>query len=110
MDVATKVCTRCHIEKPLTEYCKGSRFKLGVQPACKACMNVSYNASRTKKQQHYQQVQKSRQLACIDQYNTWREQQRCLVCGEDDPSVLDLHHLDPTTKEDSVANLVRSVS
>lgn len=30
----------------------------------------------------------------------------CHVCPEDDPAVLDFHHLNPATKTDTVASLV----
>ncbi|MDO8609364.1 MAG: hypothetical protein Q7R95_02360 [bacterium] len=33
----TKECTRCHQVKPLIEYRKQSKAKLGVKPHCKLC-------------------------------------------------------------------------
>lgn len=101
-----KECTRCHIVKPLSEYCKGARFKMGVQPACKSCMNIAYNKSRKKKQQHYQQLQRERGKRNRLWLQEYRQTQVCLLCGEDDSVCLDFHHKDPSEKEGDVSDLI----
>lgn len=95
----TKVCSRCNSEKDVTEYFKGVRFKDGLQPACKTCMNDSSTRSRKKKQQHYQQVAKDRHKRNTEQIRTWKSEQGCKVCGETYAQCLELHHTDPTEKE-----------
>lgn len=44
-DSTTKHCARCRTDKPLTDFSKGSRFRDGLQPYCKACMRA-YRAER----------------------------------------------------------------
>ena len=36
----------------------------------------------------------------------WRKD-GCIICGEKEPCVLDSHHVDPSTKEHAVADLLR---
>lgn len=104
MDV--KECTRCKEVKPLSDYCKSSRHRMGVQPQCKSCMNIAYNKSRKKKQEHYQQVSKDRRNGLVERLREWKSQLGCSVCPETDPCCLDLHHLDPAEKESAVSDLV----
>lgn len=42
--IINKVCSKCNIEKPLSEFYKQVSCKLGVRPDCKKCLN------KTKKQ------------------------------------------------------------
>lgn len=100
-----KECTRCHEVKPLTEYCKSSRHKMGVQPACKACMNKAYTKSRQKKQQHYQQTAKQRSHDVVDKIWKYKEDHCCVVCGEDSASCIDFHHTDPATKDFEISSM-----
>jgi len=41
MDEASKVCTKCDVEKNLSEFHKNSYHKDGHQSACKACRNTA---------------------------------------------------------------------
>jgi hypothetical protein len=100
-----KECTKCHEVKPLDQYCKSSRGKMGVQPACKACMNVAYTKARKKKQQHYQDVSRQRTTALAQQITDYKADHPCVVCGEDDPCCIDFHHVDPSTKDVEVSNM-----
>lgn len=90
--------------KPVTDYCKYARMKDGLQPACKMCMNDSYNRSRTKKKDHYQQVQNKRRRDIAKKLRDWKQERGC-PCGETDVACLDLHHLDPSQKEGAVSEL-----
>lgn len=38
--------------------------------------------------------------------NSYRETLMCKVCGEDDIACLDFHHIDPSTKDKSLASVV----
>lgn len=37
----TKVCTKCGIEKPISEFSKEKRTKIGLQSQCKKCMYLT---------------------------------------------------------------------
>lgn len=43
--MATKVCTKCLIEKDLTDYYKERFGKFGVRSVCKICMKQIYHAT-----------------------------------------------------------------
>lgn len=48
----TKVCTKCKVDKPLTEYHKNSCTKDGRACACKDCLNPGLNErSRIRRQE-----------------------------------------------------------
>lgn len=100
-----KQCSRCNKKKDTTEFHKSSKMKDGLQSACKMCMNDSYNISRKKKQQHYQDVAKKRAAKIKIEIDEWKEKRGCFNCREVDPACLDLHHLDPTIKEDHPSSL-----
>jgi hypothetical protein len=69
-------------------------------------MKQSYNVSRRKKQQHYQQVAKARQQQNFLQLKEWKQTQKCAVCGLAEEWCLDLHHVDPSTKDRNISDLV----
>jgi hypothetical protein len=77
----------------------------GFQPACKVCMNDSYNRSRKKKQKHYNEVKRLRRDRLLIAFDTWLETQKCIACGEDDIDFFDLHHLDPTQKDVNISDV-----
>lgn len=101
-----KTCSKCNQDKPLTEFHKQTRSKDGYQPACKSCMNVAYNNSRKKKQGHYQEVARQRQQKNVDLMREWKESRGCQICGENFGPCLELHHTDPSNKEDHPSGLI----
>jgi 5-methylcytosine-specific restriction endonuclease McrA len=42
---STKICTKCHVEKPLDAFSKANTRKIGYKAQCKACSTL-YNRSR----------------------------------------------------------------
>ena len=103
-----KICSRCKQEKIVDLFCKMTKSKDGLQPACKECMADSWRRSRNKKIDHYKEVQKSREQLNKNKVDEWKSSCGCKVCGENDPSCLDLHHLDPNVKEDHPAKFSRT--
>lgn len=101
-----KTCSKCNQDKPLTEFHKQTRSKDGHQPACKSCMNVAYNNSRNKKQHHYQEVARQRQQKNVELMREWKESRGCQICGENFGPCLELHHTDPSNKEDHPSGLI----
>lgn len=101
-----KTCSRCKETKLFTDFCKKSNSKDGHQPACKSCMAVSYNQSRNKKKDHYQQVAKARRHQLQEQASAWKTAQGCAKCEESFGPCLELHHLDPNEKEGDPSSFV----
>lgn len=102
-----KVCSRCRVEKPHSEYHKSSKMKDGVQSSCKSCMAESYKRSRMQRYDHYKFIAKQRGNRNVELFSQWKAKQCCCKCGESEASCLDLHHLDPSEKEVTVSNVTR---
>lgn len=87
----TKICSKCGIEKPLSEYHKNGFDRLGNQKYrgyCKDCANALESA-------RYQQKK-----AFID-----AQRKPCAKCGENRIYVLDFHHIDETQKDFTIGKL-----
>jgi hypothetical protein len=94
-----KTCTKCKETKLFTDFCKQTKSKDGYQPRCKACMAISYNQSRNKKIEHYQQVASVRRKQTQSLVSQWKSERGCAVCKENFSPCLELHHTDPSNKE-----------
>lgn len=102
-----KKCVTCEVKKPETDFSlnRGHRRR-----KCKAC--VAEN-SRLWRLEHpgyaatymrgYIKTNYAQMLARMKvkklEIHAWKRDRGCTVCGETEPWVLDMHHLDPTTKE-----------
>ena len=87
----TKICSKCGIEKPLSEYHKNGFDRQGNQKYrgyCKKCAN-SREMERYWEKRNF-----------IDSHRTV-----CAKCGESRPHVLDFHHRDPEEKEFTIGKL-----
>ena len=87
----TKICSKCGIEKPLTEYHKNGFKSDGSQKYrgyCKTCANKRETERYWEKREF------------IDNYRTV-----CAKCGESRSHVLDFHHRDPKEKEFTIGKL-----
>lgn len=83
--MSTKRCTKCGIEKDLSEFYRNKGTKDGHLAHCKKCHN-EYVIPKTK--ENY-----DKRVKYIDSLKT-----RCVKCGEDRPWVIQFHHVDPSTK------------
>ena len=87
----TKICSKCGIEKPLTEYHKNGFKSDGSQKYrgyCKTCANKRETERYWEKREF------------IDSYRTV-----CAKCGESRGHVLDFHHRNPKEKEFTIGQL-----
>ena len=87
----TKICSKCGIEKPLSEYHKNGFDNLGNQKYrgyCKTCANALESARYKRKKEF------------IDMHR-----QPCAKCGESRIYVLDFHHIDETQKDFTIGAL-----
>jgi len=50
----TKVCTKCSVEKPVSEFYKDKKCKLGVKPGCKSCVK----GHKKENKEHYKKIYK----------------------------------------------------
>lgn len=99
----TKTCARCKESKILECFNVSKRLKYGRASHCKDCSNLFNKESRirTGKQKLYIQNNKQNRDRLRDKYREWKRQCGCAFCREDEPSCLELHHLDPSKKERS---------
>lgn len=103
----TKVCGRCKTEKDITEFGVDKRNKDGLNRVCKVCkreLDKEYN-DRHKDQRREASKQWAKnnpdkivEQTCRRKDFLWSLKQPCIKCGEDRPSVIEFHHIDPTTK------------
>ena len=86
----TKICSKCKIEKPLSDYHKNGFDRSGNQKFrgyCKECAK-QIEAARYKAKQSFVNSQKK----------------VCEKCGEDREYVLDYHHRNPLEKEFTIGS------
>lgn len=87
----TKICSKCGIEKPLSEYHKNGFDRQGNQKYrgyCKACANKRETERYWEKR------------AFINTQRT-----KCAKCGDERSYVLDFHHINPEEKEFTIGKL-----
>ena len=84
-----KICNTCKLQKSLVEFHNPPRA------SCKACVNkasAKWRKNNLEKARGYFTNERKKIL-------DWKAERGCAKCGEKDPVALDMHHLDPTTKE-----------
>jgi hypothetical protein len=113
----TKICIACGTEKFITKFFKRKDSKDGYNNTCKECRNIiTSNYAKTHRVQINLKSKKWRD-ANPDKINIIPKRNRlllldikknsgCCKCGESNPICLDFHHIDPTIKDMSVANMV----
>lgn len=102
-----KKCTKCSQKKSETDFpINGSRLR----SQCKACVaersrlwrlaHPGYAAKYMREyiRKNYGEM-KARMDAKRQEIAEWKRARGCTVCGETEPWVLDMHHLDPNEKE-----------
>jgi hypothetical protein len=107
-----RVCSRCHVAKPLADFPIKNTAKGWYGSHCRTCRrsygkkhylsNVSYykakaSVSRTR--------ERSANRAIVDAFLA---DHPCVECGEADPVVLDFDHVDPKLKVDAIGRLQHS--
>lgn len=101
-----KTCTSCGSMKELTEFRKYARSKDGLASACKVCTDAASECWRQRnKDKRKAQMEKLRK-ELAERFREWKSTQCCKLCGECEPACLDFHHLDPSTKDGGLANMV----
>ena len=97
-----KLCLKCNIVKSFEDFHKSKLKVDGYQPYCKDCRKV-IDAESYQKSKSRQKSIKDRRVR-IKEYNSrlikrYKRFCGCLVCSENEPIALDLHHIDPFEKD-----------
>lgn len=96
MKLETKVCKKCGIEFPLSEFPIKKGYRAG---SCKNCHNKAQKEYREKHPEYKSDYQTMR--ASLNKVKSVLYLgDKCKVCGKQfDSCVYDFHHLDPNTKD-----------
>jgi hypothetical protein len=103
-----KHCVKCGTVKPVSDFNKNKRQMDGFQSYCRLCQKESdrqsYLKSKTRRAKVAEQgrLAKERGKTLVQRY---KRMCKCRVCREAEPVALDLHHLDPSTKEGNPSSL-----
>ena len=90
-EIKTKICTKCKRELPLSAFPFRDSFKGTYRADCKECHS---KYMKDKYQDKRQEIENYKASQC------------CAKCGDNRGYVLDFHHIDPNTKENTIARLV----
>lgn len=83
-----KVCTKCKVEKDVTEFYKNKRQKDGLDFYCKECRNKQIRERGTLKDDYVRpNLEYVRSLKTV-----------CQKCGEERLYLIQFHHVDPSKK------------
>lgn len=104
-----KPCSRCKINKPLSEY--HSRDKRGVKKSyCKDCSKVYrrkyYLDNRDTAIQYAMKSNKVKKEKLTKFVYEYLQTHPCIDCGEADPVVLEFDHRVPEDKKENVSQLI----
>jgi hypothetical protein len=110
MNSESKRCPKCRVELPLSQFTCGSTGR--TSSYCKPCMSLycrhhyvnnseAHNARRSEARKLYR---KRNRAYVVEHLRT----HPCVDCGEPDPVVLEFDHVDPKSKEFSMAYLSRT--
>lgn len=97
-----KICNKCHLQKNLDCFHRNRSKPDGYSGNCKDCQktfdssNYKNNPKKLKYLKERQKIIYNKQKDLVRRYKKYCG---CLVCGEKEPMVLDLHHLDPNKKD-----------
>ena len=120
----TRICRKCNTEKPLKEFTKHKRMKLGYDTICLECNNVHSRKWAVDNEEKYKlrcsryyrankkiELEKARKR--YEEFTSYiaslKDGKSCIICGYNkEPQILHYHHRDPFQKNfdisDSISN------
>ncbi len=109
VETESQICTKCTIKKDLLEFPRDSRRKTGYGPTCKKCSYQTQKTWRyTSAGKHKRSIDKQNRILINQEYIIdYLRTHPCIDCGNADILVLDFDHIDPTTKRESVHDMIR---
>lgn len=108
----TKICSKCKQELPLDEFRWKNKSKGIKHSQCKTCQKKQEKIHYQECIERREQVLSDTKLRKIGNVNLVeaRKIDGCLKCGEKRSYVLDFHHRDSKTKENTINHLIKSGS
>lgn len=107
-----KICTKCKRELPVENFRWKNKADNRRHSQCKDCQKAQEHQHYLESKARQDNVkmsafaQKSSNLLLVSKYR----QQGCSKCGEKREYVLDFHHIDPSTKKDTINHMLKSAS
>ena len=86
----TKTCSQCGKNLPIEEFHWRNKMKGTRRANCKNCQNTYMRTHYHKKKETINEI---------------KAKTGCAKCGEKRPYCLDFHHIDPMTKENTIARM-----
>lgn len=101
-----KKCSSCNIEKTFDSFYKSKNRKDGYSYSCKQCADKANKGTRDRYQQRYQGYRNDYKRTLVERVNEYKSSFGCRACGENShPAVLDMHHIDPSIKENAPSSM-----
>jgi hypothetical protein len=108
----TKKCCNCKELKILSEFNKNKAKKDGYNTICRVCSNLRSKKYYEDNVDHHKKVIAKRKKKILKEVRKkifqYYKENPCVICGENDPIVLEFDHREKGTKIKEVSSLVGS--
>lgn len=101
-----RICGSCKEEKNLSDFRKDKNHSSGYGFYCKLCARNYGSAYYAKYKSQVDERNRQRRKIAKEYIQNLKRETGCICCGEKDDCCLDLHHLDPHTKERTVSMML----
>lgn len=103
-----KTCSRCETEKKLSEFRRDKAQPSGYQSWCKVCARSQHQSMYTVKYgAKARERNKIRGEDTRRKLHDFKDAHPCILCGEQERTCLDFHHLDPHQKDFGISTLLK---
>lgn len=104
-------CSRCKEYRSNTYFYKNRSMSSGLQNECRLCRKIIKKEARDKNTRHAREIKRLENLRehkrKTKDFLEFRKAFKCADCGNNNPVVIQFHHLDPNTKDSTVSSLFR---
>jgi transcription elongation factor Elf1 len=109
----TKICSKCLLEKPLSEFNASSKKKSLLRSDCKSCTALwrkeYYLKNRDSIKARNLKYRQSSRIILKARMHEYKSLLGCCVCGEKDSACLDFHHTGSDEKKFSIGKVTTRV-
>lgn len=102
-----KACSKCNLEKELTEFAIRNKKKNTFSSECKSCHKEVRIKNYDKNRQSEKARVKKRKQEIKDWLETLKSDLKCSECSEDHIATLQFHHRNPDEKEIGISETIR---